>query len=490
MERLSPFIDGQFIATSSAFPSDNPATGAPWIEIGQTTADDLDRAVTAAHRAFKTGLWANSLPHQRGQLLRSLADITLAHADELGRIETADNGKLLTEMTLQCRYLAQWLLYFAGLADKVEGRVLPVDKANTLTYTLREPLGVIACIVPWNSPLLLTMWKLAPALAAGCTVVVKPSEFTSASLLRLMALWQQALPPGVVNVVTGLGPDIGQRLVAHPLVRGIAFTGGERAGVAIAQTAAERIVPVTLELGGKSANIVFPDADTDNAVKGACAGIFAASGQTCIAGSRLLLHDSIADEFLDRFLVLARTARIGDPMLAGTQVGPITTQTQYNRILSYIDDASKDGADLVLGGRPAEVEGLEGGWFVQPTVFSGVTPDMALAREEVFGPVLSVIRFSDEEEALAIANGPDYGLAAGLWTNDLRRAHRMARGLEAGSVWVNTYRTSAPQAPFGGYKRSGLGREGGQAAMEHFLETKAVWIDMNDTFPDPFVMRL
>lgn len=492
MKRYGPFIDGkmELPETASYFPTDNPVTAKPWAEVVDCQPEDVDRAVRSADRAFRAPGWADLLPHQRGELLRRLALLTLDHAEDLGRIETRDNGKLLSEMTAQCRYLSQWLTYYAGLADKVEGRVLPVDKPSTLVYTRREPLGVVAAIVPWNSPLLLAMWKIAPALAAGNTVVIKPSEFTSSSILHLMELWADVLPKGVINVVTGQGPTTGQALVNHPLVRKIAFTGGESAGIAIGEVAARRLVPVTLELGGKSANIVFADADIDNAVKGACAGIFAASGQTCIAGSRLLLHESIAEPFMEKFLALARSARIGDPADPDTQVGPVTTRAQYDRILGFIDRAKSAGAELLLGGGPYRGAGCEEGWFVEPTVFGKVTPDMEIATREVFGPVLSVMTFSEDHEAVAIANNVDYGLAAGLWTSDLKRAHQMAAQLEAGNVWVNTYRTSAPQAPFGGYKNSGLGREGGQAAIEQFLETKAVWIDMNDDVPSPFVMRL
>lgn len=490
MERFGAFIDNEVYLPRNGryFPTENPATGQPWAEVLDCAEADVDAAVMSADLAFRTGPWATMLPHDRAEVLRNLADVSFAHAEELAVAETRDNGKLLVEMRAQCRYLKQWLHYYAGLADKIEGRVLPVDKANTLVYTRREPLGVVAAIVPWNSPLLLAVWKIAPALSAGNTVVIKPSEFTSTSTLLLMQLWAKHLPKGVINVVTGKGPTTGQLLVDHPKVRKIAFTGGENAGISIGQAAIKRMVPVTLELGGKSANIVFPDADLDNAVKGACAGIFAASGQTCIAGSRLLLHREIADRFLEKFLGLAKSARIGDPSDPQTQVGPVTTLAQYERILGFIERTKAAGAELLLGGAACQSAGS--GWFIEPTVFAQVTPDMEIWRKEVFGPVLAISTFETAQDAIELANDVDYGLAAGIWTKDLIRAHRVAGNIEAGNVWINTYRTSAPQAPFGGYKMSGLGREGGQQAIEQYVETKAVWVDMNSECPNPFVMRL
>ncbi|MFK8251846.1 aldehyde dehydrogenase [Ancylobacter terrae] len=489
LPRFRMFIDNDFVDPLSAgwFPTDNPATAQPWAEVAAGTAEDVDRAVSAADRAFRRPDWARMSASDRGVLLNRLADLIAAHSDELARAETQDNGKLLAEMRGQMAYMPRWYRYFAGLADKVEGAVLPSDKADMVSFTQLEPLGVVAAIVPWNSPLLLTAWKLAPALAAGNTVVIKPSEFTSTSITPFLELVRAAgFPPGVVNAVTGTGPEVGAALVAHPRVRAVAFTGGESAGVAIAESAARKLIPVTLELGGKSANIVFADADLDRAVNGVVGGIFAATGQTCVAGSRLIVHASIAAEFVERVVRLARTARIGDPADAGTQVGPVTTEQQLGRILDHIAGAKADGASCILGGQRADREG----WFVEPTIFTGVAADARLARQEVFGPVLAVMPFDDEAEAVALANATDYGLAAGIWTRDLNRAHRMARAVEAGSVWVNTYRTSAPMAPFGGYKRSGLGREGGADAIRQFLQVKSVWIDLGDAAPPPFVMRL
>jgi aldehyde dehydrogenase (NAD+) len=357
-------------------------------------------------------------------------------------------------------------------------------------FTREEPFGVVAAITPWNSPLLLAAWKLAPALAAGNTVVWKPSEFSSVSALEFGRLFAEAgLPPGVVNIVTGFGSEIGDALVTHPKVAKIAFTGGDRTGAAVYASAARSIKPVTLELGGKSANIVFDDAPLDDAVKGVVSGIFAATGQTCIAGSRALIQRKVVDEFTEGLLALARTAKKGDPLDDATQVGPITTRPQFGKVLEYIEIAKGEGASCALGGGPAKRPECGEGWFVEPTIFTGVRPEMRIAQEEVFGPVLGIIPFDDEDEALAIANGTLYGLAAGVWTQSIRRALSMSEQLEAGTVWVNTYRAVSYMSPFGGYKRSGIGRESGQSAIREYLQEKSVWIDISGNVPNPFVLR-
>jgi aldehyde dehydrogenase (NAD+) len=393
-------------------------------------------------------------------------------------------------MSMQTSYLPQWYYYYGGLADKVEGSVIPTDKPEVFNYTRYEPLGVVAALVPWNSPLLLTTWKLAPALAAGNTVVIKPSEFTSASTLDFMRLVEQAgFPPGVVNVVTGFGSEVGEPLVAHPLVAKVAFTGSDATGQKIYETAARGLKRVSLELGGKSPNIVFDDANIDNAVKGVISGIFAATGQTCIAGSRLLVQRSIHDQFVDRLVALARTARMGDPMLPQTQVGPVTTRPQFEKILSYLTIAKGEGAEVALGGSRGTHPECGNGWFVEPTIFTNVNNRMRIAQEEVFGPVLAVIPFDDEEEAIAIANDVVYGLAAGVWTESMKRAFTMAERLQAGTVWVNTYRAVSYLSPFGGYKRSGLGRESGQEMIKEYLQVKSVWISHAASVPNPFVLR-
>ncbi|MFQ6018678.1 MAG: aldehyde dehydrogenase, partial [Kiloniellaceae bacterium] len=399
LEKYRLYIGGAWVDPASGewFESFNPYTGRPWALVPRGTEADVERAVEAAHKAFVAGAWPQLTASARGALLRRLADLLAEHADRLAEIEVRDNGKLIAEMRAQLRYLPQWYYYFGGLADKIEGRVVPIDKPGVFNYTRHEPLGVVAALAPWNSPLLLMSWKLAPALAAGNTAVVKPSEFTSTSMLEFVKLFEEAgFPPGVVNVLTGFGPEVGEPLVAHPKVARVAFTGGEAGGQKVYEAAARGLKRVSLELGGKSPNIVFDDANIDNAVKGVVSGIFAATGQTCIAGSRLLVQESIHNEFMDKLVSFASAARMGNPMDTETQVGPITTLPQYDKVLNYIDVAGKEGANCVLGGGAADRPECGDGWFIEPTIFTGVSNRMRIAQEEVFGPVLSAIRFRDE----------------------------------------------------------------------------------------------
>ncbi len=492
MKSYQLFIDGEWTDPCSGqwFDSLNPYTGQAWARIPRGNPEDVERAVAAAERAMREGEWSRMTATQRGQALRRLGDAVTQHAERLATIEVLDNGKLLAEMSNQCRYLAQWFHYYGGLADKVQGTVPPIDKPDVLNLVRYEPIGVTACITPWNSPLLLMAWKVAPALAAGNAVVIKPSEFTSASTLEFAALTRDAgLPPGLVNVVTGYGAEVGESLVSHRLVRKVAFTGGETGGRQVNLAAAAGFKHVTLELGGKSANIVFADARMDDAISGAISGIFAASGQTCIAGSRLLLHASIHDEFVERLVAMARDARIGDPMSPQTQIGPITTEAQYRKVIDYIEIAKREGARCVMGGGPADPPPGAGGFFVQPTIFVDVRPEMRIAQEEVFGPVLAVMKFEDDDEAVRIANSTNYGLAAGVWTESLRRAIAMSNRLVAGTVWVNTYRSTSYTSPFGGVKDSGLGRENGIDAIREYLQTKSVWFYTGGPVANPYIRR-
>ena len=491
MKHYQHYIDGQWTDPDSGtwFDTENPYTGEVWAKIARGNAADVDKAVAAAKAAFDGG-WGTSNPTDRGKLLCRLADIIDREAERLGRLEVRDNGKLLAEMGSQTKYIGEWYRYFGGLADKIEGTVIPTDKPNMFNFTRYEPFGVVGLITPWNSPLLLVAYKLAPALAAGNTAVIKPSEFTSASTLEFMELIAEAgFPDGVVNVVTGFGAEAGGPLVDHPDVSKIAFTGSDASGQKIYEQGAKKLIPVTLELGGKSPNIVFADADQDAAVMGAISGIFAATGQTCIAGSRLLVQRSIHDDFVARLVEVAKTAKIGDPMSLDTHVGPVTTPPQFKKVMDYLQIARAEGANCILGGDAYTGEGAKGSQFVQPTIFTGVTNDMRIAQEEVFGPVLSVIPFDDEDDAVQIGNDINFGLAAGVWTSDIGRAIRMSERLRAGTVWVNTYRVVSYMTPFGGYKRSGLGRENGQQAIMAYLQQKSVWIATQTSAANPFIMK-
>ena len=488
MRRYGAYIAGAERAPLGGeyFETEDPYTGKAWALVARCGSADVDAAVGAAKDAFEG--WSGMRPSQRGRILRKFADLIIDNADRLAEIERRDNGKLIAEVSAQVRYVGDYFHYYAGLADKVQSHVLPTDKEGVFAYTRFEAKGVVAIITPWNSPLTLTSWKLAPALAAGCTTVIKPSEYTSASMVELAALGEQAgIPPGVINVITGFGQEVGEPLVSHPDVAHIGFTGGELAGQKIYEAAARGLKTVTLELGGKSPNIVFDDADLDQAVKGVVSGIFAATGQSCQAGSRLLVQASIHDAFVARLIDFVRTARIGDPADPATQIGPVATRPQFDKILSYIAIAKEGGATLAYGGNA--LPDIGAGQFIEPTIFTDVTNDMRVAQEEIFGPVLSVIRFEDEADAIRIGNDVVYGLAGAVWTKSLKRAMLMTEKLKAGTVYVNNYRATSFTSPFGGFKRSGIGRESGPEAIKDYLDVKTVWMSSDLDVPNPFIRR-
>ena len=488
LPRYDAFIGGESRAPANGeyFPTQDPFTGREWALVARCGPSEVDEAVSAAAIAFLH--WARLRPSQRAKLLRQFADAIVANADKLAEIERRDNGKLAAEVNAQVRYLGDYFHYYAGLADKVQSHVIPTDKEGVFSYTVYEPKGVVAIITPWNSPLTLTSWKLAPALAAGCTAVIKPSEFTSTSMIELARIATAAgIPAGVINVVTGFGPEVGEPLVGHRDVAHIGFTGGEIAGRKIYEAAARGLKTVTLELGGKSPNIVFDDADLDQAIKGVVSGIFAATGQTCQAGSRLLVQDSIHDTVIERLIDFIKDAKIGDPADLSTQIGPVATKPQFEKILSYIQIAQQEGATLAYGGNARPEIGS--GQFIEPTIFTNVNNTMRVAQEEIFGPVLSVIRFKDEEDAVRIGNDVAYGLAAGVWTQSLKRTMYMTERLKAGTIYVNNYRATSFTSPFGGFKRSGIGRESGPDAIKDYLDVKTVWLSSDLDVPNPFIRR-
>ncbi|OLD66782.1 MAG: betaine-aldehyde dehydrogenase [Acidobacteria bacterium 13_1_40CM_2_68_10] len=481
VQKIAPgrlYIGGQWVdaLAGGTFPTINPATEETLTRAAEGRAEDIDRAAVAARKAFEEGPWAKLSGSDRGRILWKIGDLLEARVAEVAEIETLDSGKTITESSrVDVPMAADCFRYFAGWASKIEGETVPV-RAPFFNYTLREPLGVVGQIIPWNFPILLAAWKVAPALAAGNTIVLKPAEQTPLSALRLAQIAEEAgLPPGVLNVVTGFGPTAGGALVDHPGVDKIAFTGSTSVGQEIMRRASGTLKRLTLELGGKSPNIVFADADLDAAVRGAGNAIFYNKGEVCTAGSRLFVEDALHDTFLDKLSAFTAKLQQGDPLDPKTRLGPQVSEAQMARVLSFVDKGKGEGARLVLGGERAPGKG----YFVRPTIFDGVRNDMTIAREEIFGPVLSVLRFREIDEVVRLANDTPYGLAAAVWTKDIKKAHRAARLLRAGTVWINTYGLYDSAMPFGGYKMSGFGRELGHHGLMEYTQTKSVWVDLS-----------
>jgi betaine-aldehyde dehydrogenase len=474
-------IDGQFVpaASGETFPTYNPATNEVIGYVARASREDVDRAVRAARRAFDEGPWGRMTPNERARRLRRVAEILRERVDELARLETLNCGKIIVESRMDILSAANCFDYYANLTGQIWGETIPMN-GPLLDYTVREPYGVCGQIIPWNFPILMAAWKLAPALAAGNTVVLKPASYTPITALVLGQICLEAgIPEGVVNVVTGPGSEVGAAICEHPLVDKIAFTGETETGREILRLSAGTIKKVSLELGGKSPNIVFPDADLEEAVNGSLFAIFTNAGQRCTARTRLLLHESIRDQFMDLFLRKASALRIGDPLDERTQLGPLVSRRQCERVLSYVERAKAEGAALRLGGKRPDDPALQRGNFVEPTIFDEVQPQMTIAREEVFGPVLAVIPFRTEDEAVEIANATIYGLAATIWTNDIKRAHRLAARIKAGNISINYPVVNPPEAPFGGFKQSGIGRELSRHALDLYTQVKNVVVGLS-----------
>jgi aldehyde dehydrogenase (NAD+) len=491
MQKYQHYINGEWCDASDGgtIKTLNPATEEFWAEVPAATEEDVNRAVESARAALFEGPWSTMTATQRGKLLRKLGDLIVDKAHFLGEIETRDSGKLLKETQGQTGYVSDYYYYFAGLADKIEGTTLPIDKPDMHVFTTREPIGVVAAVVPWNAQMFLTATKLGPALAAGNTVVLKASEEAPTPMFEFAKIVDQAgFPPGVINVITGYGEPCGRALTGHPDVARVAFTGGPETASRVIENTARNFAHVSLELGGKSPIVVFDDADIEGAVNGIIAGNFGASGQSCVAGSRVFIQEGIYDEVLAKLIERAGQIRIGDPLADDTQMGPLATQAQVDRIIAAVDKSQKQGAQLHHGGK--QPEGFDKGYFYEPTILGCPDQQIETVQNEMFGPVLSALKFKDEEDGIAMANNTRFGLGAGVFTENLARAHRVSKKIRSGILWVNTYRAISPIAPFGGFGHSGYGREAGIEALLDYTRTKTVWINTSkDPMANPFVMR-
>ncbi|WP_416651993.1 aldehyde dehydrogenase [Candidatus Pseudothioglobus sp. Uisw_086] len=489
MEHFKHYINGKFSSGSERFETLNPANGMPWATFPSATEDESNFAIESAHKALYDNTWSNLTPTQRGKLIHRLGDLISEHASELGDLETRDSGKLAVETRAQSSYVSDYYYYYAGLADKIQGEVLPIDKPDMRVFTTREPIGVVVAIVPWNAQLFLSATKIAPALAAGNTLVVKASEQAPAALFKFAELVEKSgFPPGVINIITGFAEPCGRVLTTHPKVARIAFTGGTEVARHIVRNSAENFAHVSLELGGKSPMLIFEDCNIDGAVNGIIAGNFGASGQSCVAGSRVFIQRSIHSKIVDKIKERAKNIIVGDPLDSDTQVGPLATKHQVERALSVVKQSIKQGASLIFGGNKPSHK--KEGWYFEPTLLDCPNQEFDCVKTELFAPVISVIAFDTEEEAIRMANDSAYGLGAGVFTENLARAHRVSEKIQSGIVWINTYRAISPIAPFGGVKQSGGSREAGIDAIHEYTRTKTTWINTSsEPMSNPFIMR-
>ncbi|MDB4057795.1 aldehyde dehydrogenase [Candidatus Thioglobus sp.] len=489
MEHFKHYINGKFSSGSERFETLNPANGMPWATFPSATEDESNFAIESAHKALYDGAWSSLTPTQRGKLIHRLGDLISEHASELGDLETRDSGKLAVETRAQSSYVSDYYYYYAGLADKIQGEVLPIDKPDMRVFTTREPIGVVVAIVPWNAQLFLSATKIAPALAAGNTLVVKASEQAPAALFKFAELVEKSgFPPGVINIITGFAEPCGRVLTTHPKVARIAFTGGTEVARHIVRNSAENFAHVSLELGGKSPMLIFEDCNIDGAVNGIIAGNFGASGQSCVAGSRVFIQRSIHSKIVDKIKERAKNIIVGDPLDSDTQVGPLATKHQVEKALSVVKQSIKQGASLIFGGNKPSHK--KEGWYFEPTLLDCPNQEFDCVKTELFAPVISVIAFDTEEEAIRMANDSAYGLGAGVFTENLARAHRVSEKIQSGIVWINTYRAISPIAPFGGVKQSGGSREAGIDAIHEYTRTKTTWINTSsEPMSNPFIMR-